>query len=93
MLEKNIEKKLVKAVKDKGGLCLKLNSLSMIGIPDRLILMNKGKIGFVELKQKGLKPRPIQIRRIKDLRKLGFKCFVIDDVERIGGVIDEICST
>lgn len=91
MLEKIIEKKLVNAVKNKGGLCLKLNS--MIGIPDRLVLMGNGKVGFVEVKRKGLKPQPIQIKRINDLRKLGFKCFVIDDVGQIGGVIDEIQTT
>ncbi len=50
MLEKAIEQELVKQVKARGGLYLKLNSQSMSGIPDWLVLLNKGKIGFVELK-------------------------------------------
>lgn len=91
--ESDIEKYMVYRVKGKGGMAIKFISPSMIGIPDRLILMPKGKIAFVELKAKGKKPRPIQAKRIKDLRKLGFKCYVIDDKSQIGGVIDEILTT
>ncbi len=93
MLEKEVEKKLVKSVKAKGGICFKFNSLSMVGIPDRLVLMRGGRLAFVELKRKGEKPRPLQRKRMKDLKNLGFKCFVIDEATQIGGVIDEILST
>ena len=93
MLEKTIEQELVKQVKARGGLCLKLNSHSMSGIPDRLVLMQKGKIAFVELKQNGKKPKPLQERRIKQLMGLGFYCSLIDEKEQIGGVLDEICAT
>lgn len=93
MLEKEIEKALVKRVKALGGICLKLVSPSMDGLPDRMVLLPKSNFAFVELKAKGKKPRPLQVKRIDGLRKLGFKCFVIDDKEQIGGVIDEICST
>ena len=92
MLEKRIEQELVKQVKARGGLCLKLNSQSMSGIPDRLVLMKNGKIGFVELKQKGKKPRPLQERRMKQLMELGFYCSLIDDKEQVGGVLDEIAN-
>ncbi|MBU0278728.1 MULTISPECIES: VRR-NUC domain-containing protein [unclassified Gemella] len=93
MLEKRVEQQLVKQVKAKGGLCLKLNSQSMSGIPDRLVLLPPGKIGFVEVKQKGKKPRPLQIRRMKQLMELGFYCSLMDEIEQAGGVIDEICAT
>ena len=93
MLEKIIEQELVKQVKARGGLCLKLNSQSMSGIPDRLVLMKNGKIGFVELKQKGKKPRSLQVRRMNQLMELGFYCSLIDDKEQVGGVLDEICTT
>ena len=33
------------------------------------------------------------MKRIDDFRKLGFRSFVIDDKEQIGGVIDEILSS
>lgn len=93
MLEKEIEKALVKRVKELGGICFKLVSSSMNGLPDRMVFFPEGHFAFVELKAPGKKPRPLQVKRIDDFWKLGFKCFVIDDKEQIGGVIDEICST
>lgn len=90
MLEKDIEKALVKKVKALGGLCIKFISPSMMGIPDRIVLLPKAKLGFVELKRPGGKARPIQIKRIKDLKKLGFKVFVLDEKENIDEVIKAI---
>lgn len=93
MREKYIEQKLRNEVKKKGGVCLKLASTGLDGIPDRLVLMAKGKIGFVELKAPKQKPRKLQLVRIKNLKEMGFKVYVIDDVKDIGGVIDDIQST
>lgn len=90
MLEKDIEKALVKKVKALGGLCIKFTSPSMMGIPDRIVLLPKGKLGFVELKRPGGKARPIQIKRIKDLKKLGFKVFILDEKENIDEIIRAI---
>ena len=44
MREKYIEQKLVSEVKKHGGICLKLASTGLDGIPDRLVLMKKGKL-------------------------------------------------
>ena len=93
MREKYIEQKLRNEVKKKGGDCLKLAATGLDGIPDRLVLMAKGKIGFVELKAPKQKPRKLQLVRIKNLKEMGFKVYVIDDVKDIGGVIDDIQST
>jgi len=93
MLESLIEQHLVKEVNRRDGLCLKFNSQSMTGIPDRIILMKNGTIGFVEVKQKGKKPRPLQELRMKQLRRLGFKVYTLDEKEKIGEILDEICST
>lgn len=90
MLEKDIEKALVKKVKALGGLCIKFTSPSMMGIPDRIVLLPKAKLGFVELKRPGGKARPIQIKRIKDLKELGFKVFILDEKEKIDEVIKAI---
>jgi len=90
MKEKQIEAKLVQAVKAKGGLCLKFTSPSMAGVPDRLVLLPEGRIGFVEVKVKGKNPRPLQARRMKQLSDLGFCCLVLDDVNDITHIIDEI---
>lgn len=91
--ERDVERKLVREVKAIGGLCLKLTSPSVDGLPDRLVLLNSGKIGFVELKAPGKKPRVLQVKRMKDLQALGFKVFVVDETSQIGGVIDAIRAT
>lgn len=90
MLEKTIEKKLREAVKKTGGIALKFVSPSYAGMPDRLILFPDGKVAFAELKALGKKPRVLQEARHRLLRSLGFRVYVIDSVEQIGGMIDEL---
>ena len=63
------------------------------GLPDRLVLLNGGKIGFVEFKAPGKKPRVLQVKRMKELQSLSFKVFVVDEKCQIGGVIDVIRAT
>ena len=91
--ERNIEKILVDETKNRGGLALKLISPGFSGIPDRLVLIAMGHIGFVEVKAKGKKPRKLQIKRHQKLRSLGFKTYVLDDASKIGEILDDIQST
>ncbi len=93
MLEKVIEKKLVAEVKKMGGIAAKFVSPGLDGMPDRLVLLPNRKVAFVELKAPGMKPRPLQLRRIKQLQKLGFVCYVVDNADKIGGILDEIQSS
>ena len=90
MLEKTIEKKLREAVKKAGGIALKFVSPSYAGMPDRLILFPDGKVAFAELKAPKKKPRALQEARHRLLRSLGFRVYVIDSVEQIGGMSDEL---
>lgn len=90
MREKQVEQALVKAVKAKGGICPKFVSPGLAGVPDRLVLMPNGKLGFVEEKAPGKKARVLQLYRIKQLTALGFKCFVLDEVEQIPTLIEKI---
>ena len=94
MREKEIEKKLTqmvkKAGKKAGGICPKLVSPGFDGMPDRMVLLPNGRIGFVEVKALGEKPRPLQLSRHRLLRRLGFPVYVLDDTEQIGGILDEI---
>ena len=93
MKEKGIEQKFVDEVKIINGLAIKLVSPGFSGLPDRLVLIPDGKIGFVEVKAPGKKPRRLQRSRHDQLRKLGFKVFVLDNINQIGGIIDEIRTT
>lgn len=90
MREKTIEHDLVMEVKRVGGLALKFVSPGFDGVPDRLVLLQGGKMGFVEVKAPGKHPRPLQEARHRLLRRLGFKVYVLDDAEQIGGIIDDI---
>ena len=90
MREKEIEKKLILAVKQAGGIAPKFTSPGFDGMPDRIVLLPNGHIGFVEVKAPGEKPRPLQLARHEMLRQLGFQVYVLDSIEQIGGILDEI---
>ena len=90
MREKQIEQKLVKAVKAEGGMCPKLVSPVTDGMPDRMVLLPEAHIGFVEVKAPGQKSRAIQERRHEQLRELGFQVSVLDDPEQIPGILKEV---
>ena len=90
MREKTVESKLAHAAKQRGGIALKFVSPAFDGMPDRLVLMPGGHIGFVEVKVPGKKPPPLRVSRHGLLRRLGFKVYVLDAPEQIGGILDEI---
>lgn len=90
MRERQIEQKLVKAVKAAGGIAPKLTSPGFDGMPDRMVLMPGGRIGFVEVKTPGGKPRALQLSRHRLLRRLGFKVYVLDGAEQIEIILREI---
>ena len=77
MLEKTLEHKFVTEVKRVGGLALKFVSPGFDGVPDRLVLLPGGKLGFVEVKAPGKRPRPLQLARHRLLRRLGFKVYAL----------------
>ena len=84
---------LVEALIASGGICSKFTSPGFDGMPDRICLMKNGRMAFIEVKAPGKKPRPLQKARHELLRSLGFKVFVLDKLEQIGGIIDEIRAT
>jgi len=90
MLEKVIENRLIQAVKAFDGIAPKFISPGFDGMPDRIVLLPKGRIAFVEVKAMGCKPRPLQASRHGMLRRLGFKVYVLDDVEQIQSILTEI---
>jgi hypothetical protein len=90
MKEKTIEQKLTLTVKKHGGICPKFVSPGFDGMPDRIVLLPDGKIGFVEVKAPHKKPRALQISRHKLLNRLGFQVYVLDNEKQIGGILDEI---
>ena len=80
MIEKDIEKYLVRQVKQMGGLALKFVSPSMAGVPDRI---PKGTIYFAELKRPNGKPRKLQTAVHRLFEKIGFHVYVIDTKDKV----------
>ena len=90
MRERDLERFTTMFIKSLGGLALKFISPGFAGVPDRLVLMPGGKMCFVELKAPCGKPSPLQMRRIEQLRALGFKVYMVDRKEEIGGIINAL---
>ena len=87
-----MERKLAEAVKAMGGIAPKFISPGFAGMPDRLVILPDGKCGFVEVKRRGEKPRPLQEARHGMLKRLGFKVYVLDCVGQIEEVLHEIST-
>lgn len=86
--EKAIEKHLADKVKKMGGLCLKFESMTNGGYPDRIVILN-GALFWVELKSKGEKPRPLQEVAIENLRRHGQRVYVADSREMVDLILDK----
>ena len=90
LYERTIEQKFAARVRAMGGIAPKFTSPGFDGMPDRLVLLPSGRMGFVELKAPGKKPRALQLARHRLLRRLGFKVYVIDEINQIDSVLEEI---
>ena len=93
MRERDIEQKLCRTVKQHGGICPKFVSPGFDGMPDRIVLMPGGHFAFVEVKALGKEPRALQLARHSLLQRLGFRVFILDDEQQIGGILNEICTS
>lgn len=89
MQEKDIEKYLVKRVKEMGGKAYKWVSPGNDGVPDRIVFF-QGVTVLVELKASGKKPTPLQIAKHKELAKLGQKVLVLDSKESVDCFVNTI---
>lgn len=88
--EKLVERRLVELIHINNGMCIKLSSMHLIGLPDRLCLLPKAKIAFVELKTTNKKPTKIQVFVHGKLRALGFRVEILDTVEGVYKFIDNL---
>jgi hypothetical protein len=97
MLESYIEKRTrIKVLewaqsRDITVVAIKLSMLR--GWPDRLFLWQGRGVLFVEFKQPGEKPRPLQKHIHKIIESLGFKVQIHDDIDRaVEAITREISS-
>ena len=71
-LETTITKSIVALAKAKGWWTFKIagGPMQMAGVPD-LLTVKHGRAVFLEVKQPGKKPRPLQVQRMKEIREIG----------------------
>lgn len=71
--EQQIQSKLIKKLESKGYYVIKLSLTNKPGIPDILALPKDCSAVFIEVKRPGKKPNPLQMYRIKEIKKYGIK--------------------
>ena len=89
MRESELERKFCREVEKLGGMPLKFVSPNFRGVPDRVVLLPKGRAVFAEIKRPGEKLRPLQVYRKGQLEGIGFPVWVIDSVKKV----TEFCDT
>lgn len=88
MLEKDIEKFLVREVKKLGGLCYKWVSPGNAGAPDRIVLIPNRPVMFVELKTDKGKLSRLQEIQIKKLKAITEHVYVLKGLEEVKDFIE-----
>lgn len=92
MLEKEVEKFLVREVKKIGGISFKFISPGNAGVPDRIVILPNGRVVFVELKTDKGKLTKLQEVQIKKISDLGADARVLRGIEGVKEFINEIQS-
>lgn len=86
MRERDVERTLIKRVKEAGGEVRKLAWIGRRGAPDRLVML-PGRYLFVELKAPGGRVSRLQDLEHRRLRAAGFDVRVIWKIEDIDEVL------
>jgi len=97
MRESEIERYLVKRVKELGGEVRKVKWIGRRGAPDRLVMLPRwlgpkrlndiGRTIWVELKATGKVAEPHQLREHVRMRRMGQIVVVIDSIERVDALL------
>ncbi len=89
-MEKKVEEYLVKKTKEKGGVCLKWQSLYTRQSLDRLLFFPGGRLIVVETKQKSGRMRPGQKVMVGILEGLGFRVEVLWNREDVDNLFENL---
>jgi hypothetical protein len=95
MRERDIERHLVRRVKELGGEVRKVVWPGRRGAPDRLVMLPDPGPGngtfnnswWVELKAPGVKAEAHQLREHERMRRLGQRVVVIDSIEGVEALL------
>lgn len=93
ILERDIEAKLVREVKRRGGLSYKFTSPGRAGVPDRIVIVPdpyNTQVVFVELKTRNGSLQRNQINEINTLREKGANVRVVYGEDQMLDLVDEL---
>lgn len=91
LLEKDIERRLVREIKKRGGRCLKWVSPGAAGVPDRIVLMPYGNMYFVELKRpQGGERAALQSYWERELTRLGYRHVWLNTQEQLDKLLQQL---
>ncbi len=90
MKESQIEAKLVRMVRDRGGLCYKFVSPGNPGVPDRLIITPAGRTVYVELKTETGRLANIQKWQLCEMQKRGADVRVVKGMDQARALVKEV---
>lgn len=90
MKESQIESRLVRLVREQGGLCYKFISPSNPGVPDRIVITPDGRVYFVELKTEIGRLAKIQKWQVSEMRKRKANVRVLRGLNEVKAFVREV---
>ena len=87
MRESEVERHLVKRVKQLGGEVRKVTFINRPGAPDRFVMLPTKRGFWLELKAPGKTPEPHQIREHSRMRRMGEIVEVADTIEAVEALL------
>lgn len=92
MKESSIESRLVRMVRDRGGLCFKFVSPGNPGVPDRIVITPAGRTIYVELKTEVGRLAAIQKWQHEEMRKRGAEVRTLKGLDQVKAFVEEVFS-
>jgi streptogramin lyase len=83
ILERDIERYLVRRAIEHGGKAYKWVSPGHVGVADRIVMLPGGVVWFVELKTAAGRLSPLQKIFAADMRRMGINYIVIRSKEEV----------
>jgi len=83
ILEKDIERHLVRRVAARGGVAYKWVSPGRVGVADRIVMLPGGRVWFVELKTVKGRLSPLQKIFAADMARMGMNYLVLKSKEEV----------
>ena len=93
ILESDIERYLVRRVKDAGGRAYKFVSPTNRGVADRLVVLPGGRVWFVEVKKMGGRLSPLQRIFAEEVKALGCNYAIVRSKEYVDAFAATVSGT